>query len=134
MSKILNYPEGDESNIISLYDFNKTNMAQIKPYDPIAFNDICTEVAKEIWYSKKVDNVSYWMLLCRERNDYTVFCIKYSLGELTSAIKDCLNNRGFVLDITKQPDKNYEIWIRDFDTNENVVYYLFNYNEAIVEV
>ena len=29
---------------------------------------------------------------------------------------ECLTNRGLVLDISKQGDGNYEIWIRDFDT------------------
>ena len=131
MSKVINFPDGDESNVISLYDFNKTNMAQIKPYDPIVLNKMCTQVAEDIWQN---DKPSYWMLLCRERNDYTVFRIYWDEEELKKAILECLNNRGYVLDITKQPDNNYEIWIRDFDTNDNVVYYLFDYNNAIIEV
>lgn len=120
----------EENNTISLYEFNKTNMAQIKPYDPIVLNEITTQVAEDIWYSAS----SYWMLLCRERNDYTIFHIHNDKKELQKAILECLNNRGYILDITKQPDDNYEIWIRDFDTNENVVYYLFDYNNAVVEV
>ena len=130
MSKIINYPDGEDSNIISLYDFNKTNMAQIKPYDLIVLNKMCTQVAEDVWQSAS----SYWMLLCRERNDYTIFHIRNNKEELQKAILECLNNRGYVLDITKQPDNNYEIWIRDFDTNDNVVYYLFDYNNAIIEV
>ena len=130
MGTVVDFP----NDKITLYDFNKINMAQIKPYDPIVLYKRCQEIAKEIYDAgdKKVSN--YWMLLCRERNDYTVFCIKQSLNELISALQDCFMNRGHVLDITKQPDNNYEIWIRDFDTNENVVYYLFDYNSAIIEV
>ena len=119
---------------ITLYDFNKANMAQIQPYDDITLNKMCNQIANEIWNYKDIDEKIYWMLLCRERNDYTIFCIQYNLNELIKAIRDCLKNRGYVLDITKQPDNNYEIWIRDFDTNENVVYYLFDYNNAIIEV
>lgn len=124
-----------ENNTISLYEFNKTNMAQIKPYDPIVLNEITTQVAEDIWSTLNTHGYpTYWMLLCRERNDYTIFHIHYNKEELQKAILECLNNRGYVLDITKQPDNNYEIWIRDFDTDENVVYYLFDYNGAVVEV
>ena len=134
MGKVIDYPE----HKISLYDFNKTNMAQIKPYDPITLNRMCGKAASEIWDSnflaEEPKDKIYWMLLCRERNDYTIFCIEHDVNELASAITECLTNRGHVLDITRQNDGNYEIWIRDFDTNENVVYYLFDYNNAIVEV
>lgn len=122
---------------ITLYDFNKENMAQIDPYTKEDLEKLCKQVAEHIWedfFFKKPEDKTYWMLLCRERNDYTVFCIKDSMAELTEAIKDCLVNRGQVLDITKQEDGNYEIWIRDYLTKENVVYYLFDYNSAIIEV
>jgi len=122
---------------ITLYDFNKENMAQINPYTKEDLEKLCSQVAEHIWgdfFYKNPEDKTYWMLLCRERNDYTVFCVKDSMVELTEAIKDCLVNRGQVLDITEQSDGNYEIWIRDYLTQENVVYYLFDYNEAIIEV
>lgn len=121
-------------NSINLYDFNKANMAQIKPYDVITLNRICKKTVEDIWGRFPQGTYSYWMLLCRERNDYTVFRLEDSISDFESALKECLNNRGKVLDITKQLDNNYEIWIRDFDTDENVVYYLFDYNNAIIEV
>ena len=120
----------DKELNFNFYDFNKVNMAQIKPYDPIALNRICQRAVDDIWQTL----TPYWMLLCRERNDYTVFRLKESKEEFFSALKECLTNRGKVLDITKQEDGNYEIWIRDFDTDENVVYYLFNYTNAVIEV
>lgn len=132
MGEIVELPK-NENNSISLYDFNKVNMAQIKPYDDFVLHKRCSEVIKEIW-NKPFENQTYWMLLCRERNDYTIFCIKYSIKEAIDALEECLRNRGKILDITKQEDGNFEIWIRDFDTNENVVYYLFDYNGAIIEV
>lgn len=114
----------------NLYEFNKINMAQIKPVDPIWFNQHCAKVAEEIWNTE----TTYWMLLCRERNDYTIFYLETSKEELSKALIETLNNRGYILDFTKQPDNNYEIWIRDIDTNENFVYYLFNYSEGIIIV
>ena len=134
MSKVVDFSE----HKISLYDFNKTNMAQVKPYDPIALNKLCGKAASEIWDSnflaEEPKDKIYWMLLCRERNDYTIFCIEHDVHELASALVECLSNRGYVLDISRQDDGNYEIWIRDVYTQDNVVYYLFDYNGAIVEV
>ena len=134
MGEVVNFPD----HKISLYEFNKANMAQIKPYDPIVLHRLCGKVAGEIWdgifSSEEPKLKTYWMLLCKERSDYTGFCIEHDVNELASAITECLTNRGYVLDITRQDDGNYEIWIRDFDTNENVVYYLFDYNNAIIEV
>lgn len=116
---------------MNLYEFNKENMKQIKPYDPIVLNQMCKQTAEEIWEDTKP---TYWMLLCRERNDYTVFRISNNLEDLYLALVECLANRGQVLDITKQEDNNYEIWIKDTLLNECFVYYLFDYNEAIIEV
>ena len=114
----------------NLYEFNKINMAQIKPVDPIWFNQHCAKVAEEMWNTE----TTYWMLLCRERNDYTIFYLETSKEELSKALIETLNNRGNILDFTKQPDNNYEIWVRDIATNENFVYYLFNYSDAVIIV
>lgn len=115
---------------VNMYEFNKVNMAQIKPLDIIWFNKKCKQTANEI----AEGGTSYWMLLCRERNDYTVFHYYNSVNNLADAINECLRNRGFVLDFVRRDDGNYEIWIRDKETKENFVYYLFNYNEAVIEV
>lgn len=125
MSKVVDFKT-------KLYEFNKAQMAQIDPVDPIWFNKHCNEVAKEIWERKP--HPRYWMLLCRERTDYTVFVLDKSIKEFGSALIECLNNRGMILDFSKQPDDNYEIWVRDIDTEENFAYYLFDYSNGIVEV
>ena len=119
---------------LNLYDFNKINMDNIKPYDTITLNRLCKKTIEDIWSRFSQEDYSYWMLLCRERNDYTVFRLEDSQEEFYSALLECLNNRGKVLDITKQPDDNYEIWIKDSITGENFAYYLFDYNNAIIEV
>lgn len=112
-----------EINLGTLYDFNKQAMTNEKPLDPILFN---TKI-KEIGFD------SHWlMLLCHERKDYTVFHLISKEG-WREALKETLNNRGYVLAIDKQEDGNYEIWIRDFETDENFVYYLFDYQYGIVE-
>jgi hypothetical protein len=43
-------------------------------------------------------------------------------------------NRGYIIDLTTREDGSYEIWIRDKETEENFVYYLFDYTNAVIEV
>ena len=69
----------------NLYEINKASMAQIEPLDPIWFNKKCEHTAKEILKGKS----QYWMLLCRERYDITIFnllsntpIIRYKIGSL----------------------------------------------------
>ena len=114
---------------LSVYDINKNLMSEEKPLDVIATNVAIKKAADEILASFK----TYWMLLSNERKDYTVFIIKNS-KKLEEELKETILNRGQLLEITKQEDGNFEIWVRDPDTNENFIYYLFDYTFGIVEV
>jgi hypothetical protein len=122
-----------ELELGNLYDINKKNMEQFKPYDAILLKKKCNEVTKEI-----IDDLSsqFWMLLCREKYDYTIFHLVsiFDNEEFTEALFDCLNNRGKVLDISRKEDRNYEIWIKRYKDEEIVVYYLFNYQYGVIEV
>jgi hypothetical protein len=78
----------------------------------------------------------YVMLLCHEQRDYTVFNLdQNSLTSPLTAAKEvllCCNNRGEILSIDKtEDDFAFEIWI-NID-NEPYCYYLFPYNEAVIE-
>lgn len=117
---------------VSLYDMNKSLMANEKPLDPILLNRKIADVAKEM------NRTGYFMLLNKERSDYTIF---YCSGRTTESCKqeeisETIKNRGHVLSIdrTKDSIKNWEIWIRDFDTEENFCYYLFECDQFVVEV
>lgn len=114
---------------LSIYEINKNLMKEEKPLDPIAINIAIKKAADGILASFK----KYWMLLCRERNDYTVFIVNGS-NNLEKELKETLLNRGYLLSIDKQEDGNFEIWIRDSITEENFVYYLFDYTFGIIEV
>ena len=114
---------------LSMYEINKNLMKEDKPLDPIMINKVVKSTADGILSSFK----KYWMLLCRERNDYTVFIINSS-NNLENELKETLLNRGQLLSIDLQEDGNFEIWIRDPETEENFVYYLFDYTFGIIEV
>ena len=111
---------------MNLYDFNKQAMDQIEPLDPIAFNLATQHMVEDI-----SERSTYWMLLNNERKDYTVFVILTKEGILNE-IRPTLLNRGSILSIEKQSDGNYEIWIRI--DNEPFAYYLFPYDNAVIEV
>lgn len=115
---------------VQLYDIAKQIVQLENPMDPIQFTRKINEVAKNIIQKK------YWMLLCRERTDFTVFSIdteSSTIKKISKELIPTLRNRGQVLLIDEQPDGAFEIWIRDPETEENFAYYLFNYENGIIE-
>lgn len=114
----------------NLYDYSKVLISNESPLDPVIFGREIKKVAEDMVVNH------YLMLLCRERNDYTIFNIsdKNNINSLTAELKETLNNRGHVLVMDKQDTGAWEIWIRDFATEENFAYYLFDYTPAVIEV
>ena len=117
---------------VTLYDLNKQAIAKEPPLDVIAFNIKIAEMVKEL------TNKKYWMLLNKERADYSVFVIEHpdKIRKLTEELSVTLTNRGQIISITKQEDEDnkYEIWIRDYNTRENFAYYLFDYTFGIITI
>ena len=116
----------------TLYELNKVNMNQISPVD----KEWLEEKIKDITNSFILFSTSnYWMLLCRERYDYTVFSRKNTITTcFAQELLGCLTDRGDILDLSEQPDGAYEIWIRDRQSGENFAYYLFDYSYGVIEV
>lgn len=88
-------------------------------------------------FIRETDN-RYYMLLCNDRKDYTVFTLldgeKDKSDETASILVDeCLFNRGLIkgIDLTENKDA-FEIWL-SID-KEAYCYYFFPYDNAIVEV
>ena len=117
-----------EVTLGNLYDFNKQAMSSIDPLDTIAFNIATQSMVHDIANR----DTKFWMLLSNERKDYTLFIILTEDGTLNE-LRPTLCARGDVLSIDKQEDNNYEIWIRDPETKENFIYYLFDYTFGVIE-
>lgn len=113
---------------MNLYDFNKQAMAQLKPLEAIEFNVLTADLVKDFLNRQ----VTCWMLLNNERKDYTVF-LAFSENGILNELRPTLTNRGSVLSIDKQEDGNYEIWIRDPESGENFLYYLFDYEFGLIQ-
>ena len=126
----------------TLYDVNKNLVlnGEIKLTEGVINSK--KEIIKN--FLRKTDN-TYYMLLCNERKDYTVFRKgsynediytddDHQLDEITNILVDeCMMNRGEIrgIDLTKEKDA-IEIWL--IIENEAYCYYFFPYDAAIIEV
>lgn len=116
------------------YDINKTLVEKYEKeltQDELNMKIIDVEMYLEKWE----DN--YFMLLCKERSDYTIFHVKNhtdSLNEMSLVlIEECLKNRGIIKSIEKTEDEYaIEIWLSI--EGESFAYYLFPYEAAVIEV
>ena len=118
-----------EQPTMSLYEYSKKVVANEVPMDPILFNKKMIEVSMDM-----VEH-TYMMLLCHDRRDYTIFHIANTDKKIAAKeISETLYNRGKILLVDKQKDGSWEIWIRDSLTDENFAYYLFPYDNGVVEV
>ena len=118
-----------EQPTMSLYEYSKQIVANEVPMDPILFNQKMIEVSMDM-----VEH-TYMMLLCHDRRDYTIFHIANADKKIAAKeISETLYNRGKILLVDKQKDGSWEIWIRDSLTDENFAYYLFPYDDGVVEV
>ena len=85
------------------------------------------------YFMDRIDN-KYFMLLCKELSDYTVFIIPSTIrcGFAVKELMECFKNRGEIQSIeTTEDDFALEIWIKADD--ESHVYYLFPYKNGIIE-
>ena len=125
-----------EIELGNLYDINKELMKKEKSLDLIAFNTKINKIAREMFIACENNDKHYWMLLCNERRDFTLFNIIASeeIAYITNELRPTLLNRGSILSIDKQENNAWEIWIRDNETEENFVYYLFPYDNAVIEI
>ena len=117
----------------TLYEMNKQIMAQTaKPLSPMEIVPIQTKL--EDWFNWIID--TYAMLLCHERRDYTIFHLYEKENKNPPAVAareliGCLTDRGEILSIEENEDKAWEIWLKIND--EYFCYYLFRYDDAVIE-
>ena len=125
-----------EIELGNLYDINKELMKNEKPLDPILFNTEIRKISRKMYDNCEQNNQHYWMLLCHDRRDFTLFNIIASeyIADIEEELKPTLLNRGQVISIDRQNNEVWEIWIRDAETAENFAYYLFKYDNGVIEI
>ena len=95
----------------TLYDVNKSAMEGLSALSRNQIKRALTDKVGE--YVKDTDN-TYYMLLCNETRDYTVFRLS-ELDNLSAMLKEmqlCLSDRGEIYSIDKDKNGAIEIWIR----------------------
>lgn len=120
------------------YEINKELWKQItQPTEEVIRTQLASLCS---WLSSNYKN-HYYMLLCREKNDYTIFYIKQSsYYELGTEVKEVLESRGTIIDISYSHKFGfYECWIKEHKINEDdedeySMYAFFPCDNWVVEV
>ena len=119
----------------TLYDINKNLVNQL---EDLTDEDIKLRAEFLTHYIHDTNN-QYYMLLCNERKDYTIFR-RLTIGDEDSPgcelieilLYECLPNRGGIKSIDLTDDKQaVEIWL--VIDGKCFCYYFFPYDAAIIE-
>jgi hypothetical protein len=115
----------------TLYEINKSIMAK----EPILTAKQIIEKEKLLVEYFNDTSKTYYMLLNKELSDYTVLRLAdknfIHSGFAAKEIIGCANNRGKIQAIDKNENNAIEIWI--MINKESYVYYLFPYDEGVIE-
>lgn len=123
----------------TLYDMNKN---LIQNSEKALSQGMLNSKKEEIKNFLKKTNNEYYMLLCHERRDYTLFDLGYEIYNthkekcqktVDVLIDECLQNRGEIrgIDITKDKQA-IEIWISIED--DSYAYYFFPYDKGVINI
>ena len=116
----------------NLYDLNKEIMKTQPILTLEEIKKLKESVIQEFLTAHRCN--TYFMLLCTERNDYTVFKIPVPMYEKNAIddIIECLVNRGDIQSIERTQDKiAIEFWVKIDD--EPYCYYFFSYDEGVID-
>lgn len=134
-----NYNNKKEATISAgtLYEMNQQLMANEPTIAEVAAQKAEEDISN---FFAQYAHQKYFMLLCKEQSDYTVFNLEhYNATTNTSATEDCieiLRERGKWLAAVPQEDesgiaKSVEFWVKIDDIPH--AYYLFPYGQAVLE-
>lgn len=124
----------NDIEIGTLYELNKQLIKKL----PRQSKDVLKNqfINIKLWATENSDK--WFMLLCREKADYTLFhCPIKSQTNTVKLIKElklCIEERGFLKSINKAAEDAWEIWIKDDITNEVYMYMLFPCGSMVVDI
>lgn len=120
---------------VSMGNVYELNQSAISNFPPLNESDIRKNLRKlEKYFANS--NTQYYMLLCRELYDYTIYTIDrkhYNKQKAASEVMLTLQERGQIVEIDQTDDKvAYEFWVIYNEDNKAHVYYLFPYDKAVI--
>lgn len=132
---------------MTLYDLNKQMIEKNETFLSNSELKKCKEDIIIPYFQEKIKDFSYFMLLCNEQKDYTVFNTTLSSNldfchrdkiviECADKLLLCLKNRNKVYSIDRTEDNvALEIWLANGSKeNGTHCYYLFPYDEGVIEI
>lgn len=115
----------------NLYDMNKGIIGQLPPISKENLKDRKLVLGDYILNSHN----TYYMLLCHEKRDYTLFNLNDNVDNIERAVEDiivCINNRGTLIDISIDTNNVPAIWMK-WDNEEVSCYYFFGYDQGVID-
>lgn len=116
----------------NIYELNQKAFSSFPPFNA---NDIrkSTKKLEKYFANSKAE---YYMLLCRELYDYTVYTIDrkhYNKSKAAFEVIETLLERGDIVEINQTDDKiAFELWVIYNEDRTAHVYYLFPYDNAVI--
>ena len=123
--------EGDINLGMTIYDLNKQVISQMGVLEGTARE----EAHLHITDMAACSNNTYFMLLCREMNYYTLFKLdkdNSSLCNIASEVFDCVEDIGAIKSVEDVDGGAIEIWAHPVD-GDPVAMYLFPYDAGVIE-
>ena len=120
---------------VSMGNIYELNQSALSGFPPLNADDIRKGKKKleKYFASSKAE---YYMLLCRELYDYTLYTIDrkhYNKQKAASEVMLTLQERGQIVEISQTEDKMaYELWVIYNEDKTAHVYYLFPYDNAVI--
>lgn len=128
-----------EVTLGNLYDVNKQIMEQMEELTPELREEASNKILN--WFTCGHPSERYYMLLCHELRDYTLFNLDKSgqwrnipaakCAIAANDVIECMTNRGKLLSVEKEDGDVWELWIRNDEGC--FAYYLFPYSTAVLE-
>lgn len=120
---------------LNVYEFNKNIMKQLPIIEDL------TKVKEElISYLDATPAEKYLMMLCREKNDYTLFNFHVTtvdtLNQFANDVLECFQNRDFgIVNVEIVNDGvAMEIWVKTPGQMEDAdLYYIFPADQMVIE-
>lgn len=120
----------------TLYDMNKQLIKQGKPLSKSKVEHLKNSVILPWICNKFESDVYFFMMLCHDRRDYTLFATDDNTDphEMADIVIECLDNRDFTIySIAEENDgAALEIWVGAEE--DSYCYYLFPYDEGVIKV
>ena len=110
----------------TLYELNQQVLKNTQPASVAEVYNYTTELTNYI----KDSGSKYFMLLNKERSDYTIFVYEEKANKLAEEVVGCLTDRGTLLAIEQQDNGAFECWIRR--SNLVYMYCFFPYDGAVI--